>query len=302
MFRCVSSQCRRKSQFTLIELLVVLSIFSILAMLLMPSLKNAIQVALLTNCKSNMGNTGLAVLMYTSDHDDAFPGVDVVSGDYEDYWKSCISEYMGFDAGTDDVANWHKGGAMSCPLAQNINSEGYGGFSGTIGMNYHIRNIPVIERPVEYTGQIISPSKFGLLFDAASGASGGRPLSQPLNASSSHLDQWTWDATIQPNANAYAVPNLLHFATADAFLTVSQADHRSTGFYYNGKGTVTYGDMHVGVIEFEDLIFGYDGSPHHNYTNGGKGSSCTTVHDKARHHYCERPDRTFESMQFWQGK
>ena len=41
-----------------------------------------------------------------------------------------------------------------------------------------------------------------------------------MNASSSHLDQWNWDATIQPNSNAYAVPNRVFGHSAVDHLTV----------------------------------------------------------------------------------
>ena len=59
--------------FTLIELLVVIAILAILAALLMPSLRTAMETARKAACMSNQRNVGGFVLAYANDHDDKAP-------------------------------------------------------------------------------------------------------------------------------------------------------------------------------------------------------------------------------------
>ena len=65
-----SSQSRRKKYpaFTLIELLVVIAIIAILAALLLPVLARAKSAAQSTQCKNNVRQIGLGLLMYVNDH------------------------------------------------------------------------------------------------------------------------------------------------------------------------------------------------------------------------------------------
>src|SRR5258706_4266160 len=66
------SICSMRRAFTLIELLVVVSILTILAGLLFPVFARARESARQTSCTSNQRQIGLAVAMYTQDHDEAF--------------------------------------------------------------------------------------------------------------------------------------------------------------------------------------------------------------------------------------
>jgi prepilin-type N-terminal cleavage/methylation domain-containing protein/prepilin-type processing-associated H-X9-DG protein len=60
--------------FTLIELLVVIAIISILASILFPAFATAREKGRQTACLSNIKQITTAMMMYTQDYDEAFPG------------------------------------------------------------------------------------------------------------------------------------------------------------------------------------------------------------------------------------
>jgi len=63
--------CRRA--FTLIELLVVIAIISLLISILMPSLRQAKELARLSVCMGNLRSMGLALQMYTNEYEETMP-------------------------------------------------------------------------------------------------------------------------------------------------------------------------------------------------------------------------------------
>ena len=63
----------RGNGFTLIELLVVIAIIALLVSLLMPSLKQARDLAKWSICRAHMRQVGSAAVMYVSDNSDFMP-------------------------------------------------------------------------------------------------------------------------------------------------------------------------------------------------------------------------------------
>jgi len=61
--------------FTLIELLVVVAIIAVLAALLMPSLRQALESARKAACISNQRSVGTLIIQYANDHEDLTPPV-----------------------------------------------------------------------------------------------------------------------------------------------------------------------------------------------------------------------------------
>src|SRR3972149_886514 len=64
---------RHRSGFTLIELLVVITIIAILASILLPSLKNAREMAKKAKCIGNLRQCYMATMMYINDYNGYLP-------------------------------------------------------------------------------------------------------------------------------------------------------------------------------------------------------------------------------------
>jgi prepilin-type N-terminal cleavage/methylation domain-containing protein len=79
----------RRAGFTLIELLVVIAIISILAGILFPAFAKAREGARRAVCLSNLRQIGMAIQMYTMDHNEQMPG----SGPVGNEWPSFLEPY-----------------------------------------------------------------------------------------------------------------------------------------------------------------------------------------------------------------
>jgi prepilin-type processing-associated H-X9-DG protein len=79
----------RTQAFSLIELLVVIAIIIILIALLLPAFQNVYVIRNRTKCLSNLRQLGNAFILYTTDHDGAFPS-PAVGWAAEDwiYWQT----------------------------------------------------------------------------------------------------------------------------------------------------------------------------------------------------------------------
>lgn len=83
---------KRNRFFSLIELLVVVAVISILASLLMPSLRNAISTSEKLTCLTNMRSIFTGVSLYSSDYYSYYPGGHY-DNSYSAYDNSMVSVY-----------------------------------------------------------------------------------------------------------------------------------------------------------------------------------------------------------------
>ncbi len=90
---------KARSGFTLIELLVVISIIALLVSILMPALGRARKQARNVVCMANIKSWSSCIMMYLSDHDDAYwyDGPDLRSGteQRQGFWMGVLEDYYG---------------------------------------------------------------------------------------------------------------------------------------------------------------------------------------------------------------
>jgi prepilin-type N-terminal cleavage/methylation domain-containing protein/prepilin-type processing-associated H-X9-DG protein len=95
--RAEAGRRRSRAGFTLVELLVVIAILSILAGLMLPALKRAVEAARLTQCANNMKQIGLAASMYADDHADTYPPSKSEGLGFKamaNYWPGRVDPYL----------------------------------------------------------------------------------------------------------------------------------------------------------------------------------------------------------------
>jgi prepilin-type N-terminal cleavage/methylation domain-containing protein/prepilin-type processing-associated H-X9-DG protein len=90
--------------FTLIELLVVIAIIAMLAALLVPSLREAVEKGRRTVCASNLRQQAVALHQYANDHDGRFPMLGGVLDVFN--LGFCYGGKQGLYTGYDDEKTW----------------------------------------------------------------------------------------------------------------------------------------------------------------------------------------------------
>ena len=124
--------------FTLIELLIVIAIIAILAGMLLPALNAARAKAYGINCVSNLKQIGQAMLAYTMDNKDWFPGGTLHNKIYYE-----LAPYTGIEPDKYKYKPWTQRKIWACP-ADSYRARKYipgnGSVSGSYGFSYYARN------------------------------------------------------------------------------------------------------------------------------------------------------------------
>lgn len=135
----------RSAGFTLTELLVSIAILAVLAALLFPVFRTAVDAAKRTACLSNYRQIGAAITIYTSDYDDSVPpvnykSVEVATPENDRSWVQTLLPYVGSfqvficpsDSGRQNVPAFTDGSAGGDPAVKYYSAS----LRSNLGYNY----------------------------------------------------------------------------------------------------------------------------------------------------------------------
>ena len=110
---CSFGNSAMRAEFTLIEMLVVIAIIGILAAMLMPSLRSALDNARASTCRNQLRQLGIAFNMYFSDNNGRTPRPTEPAPTWEGYDEK-IRPYLQIDP---SLNLRHSDSLFTCPVA-----------------------------------------------------------------------------------------------------------------------------------------------------------------------------------------
>lgn len=208
--------------FTLVEMLVVIAIIAILAALLMPSLRGALESSRTVSCQSNLRQAGMMLQTYASDYNGFLPQTNPTEASYNKriwYQQVIIYAYPGADPNNVVTRkNYQKNTILICPSDQ-----------------YPI----VYDFAWSYAGNQTMAGIDGLPVPKLTSC---RNLAQKWYA----YDSWS----PQMPGNSSYISNLLLFTSTDSYWIQSRLDRSATGILssHNNKFNMLFLDAHAAAI------------------------------------------------------
>jgi prepilin-type processing-associated H-X9-DG protein/prepilin-type N-terminal cleavage/methylation domain-containing protein len=238
---------KMKKFFTLIELLVVIAIIAILAAMLMPALGQARERGKAISCLSNNKQIGLALAMYTNEHNDYLPNFsDGNPGsnpiNFTNPWHQALAAYIAPDTVYKDPNNKvsPEKGVWLCPSVGSNEMKGtyWGGGYGANRtlMRYAYANSSMTPLGSTKIGRIRKPSIVAAIGDT------GRPVNVVAGKPISYVPWMTWITGAQAAGN-WKMPS----GTGPSSGTEQPAARHS------GSANIVFADGHAESVKFEKL-------------------------------------------------
>jgi prepilin-type N-terminal cleavage/methylation domain-containing protein/prepilin-type processing-associated H-X9-DG protein len=235
--RVRSRNCRQG--FTLIELLVVIAIIAILAALLMPAVKSALDRALTITCSNHLKQLGYGIYLYAQNHDGYLPPLfdeQIITID------DLLVEYVYFRKGDDSSFGWNQEERAGrkiyyCPLNYRENPTrsftgyelGYFIAARTIGFRFpgHVQEDDFPNRQIEY---FTFPARTLIFFDQARNhpPSIGLTWSDPIPIKGIVKSRWLMSFSSPFIHEQETRSNVLYMDGHVQSITRAEADHPIT--------------------------------------------------------------------------